>query len=113
MALLYALAGVNHFIHPGGYVAIMPSWVPAKQLLVLLSGVIELLLAFFLLLPVTRAFAAWGIIVLLIAVFPANIQMMQNYARDNNPLLWVTILRLPVQGLLVWWAYRYTKPRRS
>jgi uncharacterized membrane protein len=109
MAVLYAAAGINHFINPKGYTAIMPAWVPAHSLMVLLSGIAELVLAILLLFPTTQRIAAWGLIALLLAVFPANVQMMINYAKENHPLLWLTIIRLPLQLLLIWWAFQYRK----
>jgi uncharacterized membrane protein len=108
MSLCYAAAGINHFIHPEMYIAIMPPWLPAHAALVFLSGLMEVLLAILLIIPFTRRFAAWGIILLLIAVFPANIQMMLNYHNEENPQFWLTILRLPLQLVLIWWAFQYT-----
>ena len=110
MAGLYIVAGVNHFIHPAFYLQIMPGWIPFHDAAVFVSGMCEVVFAFLLLIPVTRRKAAWAIIVLLIAVFPANIQMMLNYLHGNNPGLWVTVIRLPLQALLIWWAYSFTKP---
>lgn len=111
MALIYLLAGVNHFIHPGTYLKIMPPWMPYPEQLVFISGVFEIALALLLLPAATRRVAAWGIIILLIAVFPANIQMSINYYRENNPNFWITLLRLPLQFVLIWWAYGFTKRR--
>ncbi|MGB8195007.1 MAG: DoxX family protein [Chitinophagaceae bacterium] len=108
MSALYLLAGINHFINPRTYLKIMPPWVPYPQEMVLISGVFEILFALLLLPASTRPFAAWGIIVLLIAVFPANIQMSVNYHRANNPYLWVTLVRLLLQPVLIWWAYKFT-----
>lgn len=113
MALAYIAAGINHFIHPQTYLAIMPPWLPAQATLVDLSGVLEILFGLLLLPPVTRRMAAWGLIFLLVAVFPANMQMMLNYDRADNPALWLAVLRLPLQFLLIWWAYQYTKPWRE
>lgn len=110
MILFYGGAGVNHFINPGFYVMIMPPWLPWHKELVFISGIAEILCALILLFPVSRRFGAWGIIALLIAVFPANIQMLLDYKKDNNPLLWIAVLRLPIQLLLIWWAYGFTKP---
>jgi uncharacterized membrane protein len=110
MALFYIAAGVNHFVHPGGYRKIMPPWLPLHEQLILISGIAEILFASLLLFRVTRRLAAWCIISLLIAVFPANIQMMLNYYHENNPALWVTIVRLPLQIALIWWAWLFTKP---
>ena len=109
MAGLYVVAGINHFIHPETYLRIMPPWLPAHKLLVLLSGIAESLLGLLLIPLASRRIAAWGIILLLLAVFPANVQMMVDYAKDNHPLLWLAILRLPVQAVLIWWAWLYTK----
>jgi uncharacterized membrane protein len=108
MAVFYMAAGINHFIHPEFYLAIMPPYLPWHSALVLISGVAELVLGILLIPPFTRKLAAWGIILLLIAVFPANVQMLLNYIQENNPKTWLAILRLPIQGLLIWWAYQYT-----
>jgi uncharacterized membrane protein len=110
MSLLYIAAGVNHFIHPEFYRKIMPPWVPLQEEMILVSGIAEVVLGFLLLFPFSRRVAAWGIIALLIAVFPANIQMMLNYYHENKPGLWFTVLRLPLQILLIAWAYSFTKP---
>lgn len=110
MAGLYAAAGVNHFLHPAIYDSIMPAWLGWHLGFIYLSGVCEILFGLLLIPVKTRATAAWCIIVLLIAVFPANIQMMVNYFHENNPNSWLTVLRLPVQAVLIWWAYQYSKP---
>lgn len=109
MSALYILAGINHFIFTKPYVAIMPSWLPWHYALVYISGILESLFGYLLLLPFTRRLAAWLIIFLLIAVFPANIQMMINYYKAGNPYLWLTILRLPLQPALMYWAYLYAR----
>jgi uncharacterized membrane protein len=109
MALAFVAAGTNHFLHPAPYVAIMPPALPAPELLVAISGVVEILLGLLLLFRPTRRFAAIGIIVLLVAVFPANIQMAINWVREGHPHLWLALLRLPLQGLLIWWAALYTR----
>lgn len=109
MSLLYVLAGINHFWHPVFYLKIMPPWLGAQEILIYISGVCEILFGLLLIPVKTRKLAAWGIILLLIAVFPANIQMMINYLHENNPKLWMAILRLPLQILLVLWAYSFTK----
>ncbi len=107
-ALVYIVAGINHFVRPRLYMAIMPPYLPAHQLLVDLSGVAEIVLGLGLLLPVTRVWAAWGLILLLIAVFPANVYMAtaDQFAQIPD---WIRWGRLPLQGLLIWWAYRYTR----
>src|SRR5437868_6664587 len=109
MGLLFVAAGINHFINEAGYVAIVPPWLPEPELLVVLSGIAEIALGIGLIIPATRRWAAWGIIALLVAVFPANIQMMLNYLKDQNPHAWLTILWLPMQVILIAWAYQYTQ----
>ena len=109
MGLLYVAAGVNHFVHAEMYLAIMPPWLPAHRFLVYLSGIMEIIFGALLWFPGTRRLAAWGIILLLIAVFPANIQMALNYYHHQSPQLWLAIFRLPLQFLLIWWAWQYTK----
>ena len=109
MAVLYIAAGINHFVHPDMYITIMPPWLPYHAALVLISGICEVVFGLMLLLPTTRKMAAWLIIVMLIAIFPANIQMMLHYMDENNPRLWMAVVRLPLQVLLIWWAYGFTK----
>ena len=113
MAGFYMIAGINHLWHEPFYMKIMPSWLPYQQALVMISGFAEILLGGLLLFPATRRISAWGIIILLIAVFPANIQMMLNYIHDSNPHTWISILRLPIQPILIYWAYGFTKHKAA
>lgn len=106
-ALVYVVAGLNHFINPKTYLAIMPPYIPAHQLLVNLSGIAEVALGLGLLFPATRSLAAWGLVLLLIAVFPANVYMATADRFSSIPM-WIKWGRLPLQGLLIWWAYRFT-----
>jgi uncharacterized membrane protein len=110
MAAVYFLAGVNHFISPELYLRIMPSYIPEHALMVQLSGVAEILLGVGLVWPPTRRWAAWGVIALLIAITPAHIFMIQEHATLFSEVpLWGLYLRLPLQLLLMFWAYQYTK----
>ena len=111
MAVVYALAGFNHLMNPGFYVAIMPPGLPNPEWLNLLSGLAEIVLGVFLLEPRVRAFAAWGIIALLIAVFPANLYVaFENVGIDGpgtgDPVF--NYVRLPFQALFILWAWWYT-----
>ncbi len=108
MAVFYIAAGINHFINLRFYKKIMPAWIPFHDPLIYLSGIVEILFGTLLFFESTRILGAWGIILLLIAVFPANIQMMLNFKRKNNPNTWLTVVRLPLQLLLIWWAWLYT-----
>ena len=107
MVVLYVAAGVNHFVNPRFYTRIMPPWVPYHLPMVYLSGACEIVFALLLLPVATRHIGAWLIILLLIAVFPANVQMCVNYWQRHNPYFWLTVARLPLQAALVWWAWRY------
>lgn len=113
MGIFYAVAGINHFIHTTAYVSIMPPWLPSPLALVYISGICELLLGILLMPHFTRRIAAWGIIALLIAVSPANIQMMLNYLHAHNPYTWLTIVRLPLQLVLIGLAAIYTKKQEA
>lgn len=106
---LFVLAGLNHFINPKFYLRIMPPYLPWHLPLVYLSGVAEVVLGVMLLLPRVRRLAAWGLIALLVAVSPANVHMAlhpEQYPEVSTILLWA---RLPLQLLLMAWAYRYAK----
>ena len=108
-ALFFIAAGLNHFVSPDFYLKIMPPYLPWHYPLVFMSGVAEVVLGVGLLIPKTRRLAAWGLIALLIAIFPANLHMTMNpeqYSNISPILLW---LRLPLQGLLILWAYWYTQ----
>jgi uncharacterized membrane protein len=105
--LAFVAAGCNHFLHAPLYVRIMPGYLPWPLALVYISGLCEIGLGA-LLLTRWRSLAAWGLLALLIAVFPANIQMALHpglYPEFAPALLWA---RLPLQPLLMAWAYAYT-----
>ncbi|HEY1552659.1 MAG TPA: DoxX family membrane protein [Kofleriaceae bacterium] len=99
-------AGINHFLSPAAYVAMVPAALPAPALLVQISGVAEILGGLGLILPKTRRLAAWGIIALLVAVFPANINMAVNDLPlgTTHVASWLLWLRLPLQLILIAWA---------
>ncbi len=109
ISLIYFVAGLNHFVHPLMYKKIIPKFIPIKDSLVSFSGFCEIILAVLLIPLVTRSIAAWSTIVFLIAIFPANIQMVVTYLHESDPNLWFAILRLPVQLILIYWAYLFTK----
>ena len=108
MAVLYIIAGSYHFINTRFYSRMMPPWVPWHMPIVYVSGAFEIILGVLLIPVMTRTYAAWGIIILLILIFPANIQMTLNFYRKKNPYLWISVLRLPLQPVLIWWAWQYT-----
>jgi uncharacterized membrane protein len=109
MIVFYVVAGINHFINTSQYIRIMPPWLPYPLALVYISGIGEIAFGLLLIPRVTRRPAAWLVIALLVAIFPANIQMALNYWHGHDPQLWISIVRLPLQILLIAWAYIYTK----
>ena len=112
MAAFYVLAGLNHFRDPGFYLPMMPPFLPWHRELVWASGVAELGLGLALLVPGLRRWAAWGVIALLVAIFPANLHV----ALENVPIggraeglgVWNWV-RLPFQLVLIAWAWLYTR----
>lgn len=113
MAVLYIAAGINHFRSADFYYKIMPPYLPYPYAIIYISGFCESALGILLLFNKTRRFAAFGIIALLIAVFPANIQMLINYIHENNPRLWIAIVRLPLQIPLILWAWWIAKDAKN
>lgn len=108
--IFFVLAGINHFVNSAFYLRLMPPYLPWHLFLVNLSGLCEIGLGILLLIPKFISLAGWGLIALLIAVFPANIHMAINpqlFPEFSPTLLW---LRLPLQFGLIAWAYWYTKP---
>lgn len=108
MAGIYILAGLNHFRNPRMYVKIIPDYLPAPKLLNILSGLAEILSGILLCIPSLSSYAAWAIIALLIAVFPANLYMLTNKKASFGLPRWVLLIRLPLQLVLIFWAYLYT-----
>jgi uncharacterized membrane protein len=109
LGILFVLAGANHVVHADFYMKIMPPYLPWHRELVALSGVAEIMLGALVLLPRCQVLAAWGLIALLIAVFPANLHMALHtelYPEFSPVILWA---RLPLQGVLIAWAYWYTR----
>jgi len=109
LALFMIAAGTLHFVNPGFFLKIMPPYLPLHKELVLISGVCELVLGILLLVPRWSRWAAWGIVALLIAVFPANLYVYQRQELIAAPQL-VHLLRLPLQGVFIMWAYWHTRP---
>jgi len=115
LTVVMVAAGANHFVNPPPYLGMMPAELPESShlALVYLSGVFEILGGLGLILPATRRLAAWGLIALFIAVFPANLNMALNQLPlgDDPVPTWALWARLPLQLGLIAWAYaiaRYT-----
>jgi uncharacterized membrane protein len=105
-SVFYVFAGVMHFVKPTMYLKIMPPYIPWHVTMVRVSGGCEILGGLGLLVPFTRRLAAWGLVALLIAVFPANLYMATNpvdagVAGMSAAVRWG---RLPLQGILIAWV---------
>ncbi|MDF2437068.1 MAG: hypothetical protein K0Q95_1444 [Bacteroidota bacterium] len=111
MSVIYFAAGVYHFVNAKMYLRIMPKALPLNTHLplVYISGVCEIIVALLLIPESTRPLGAWLTIALLIAVFPANIQMLISFYQKQHSALWIAVLRIPLQFVLIWWAWLYTK----
>lgn len=109
LAVALVLAGINHFLNPPFYLRMMPPILPAHLFLVYLSGVFEILFGVLLLIPRFSRIAAWLIIALLIAVFPANIYMATNPQFFPDISQTALYIRLPLQIGLIAWAFWFTR----
>jgi uncharacterized membrane protein len=114
-AIFFVAAGCLHFAKPAPYIKIVPPWLPWPAQLVAVSGFFEILGGLGLLIPSFRRAAAWGLVSLLIAVFPANLYMAASPAAVGassipKALLWV---RLPLQAGFIWWVLWSSRPRHN
>ena len=107
MALLYILAGFNHFRKPKIYLRIMPRYLPAPKTLVYLSGIAEVILGIGICFPSTKNISIYGIIAMLIIFLLVHFYMLSSKKAGAGIPLWLLILRLPLQFVLMYWAYYY------
>ncbi len=113
LGAFFVLGGINHFRDADFYLPMMPPYLPYHLELIYLSGVAEIALGVAVLIPQTRRLAAWGLILLLIAIFPANIHVavydvpIGGATEGAGVWNWV---RLPFQLVLIAWAWWYTRP---
>lgn len=107
MSLLYVIAGINHFIKPKIYLRIMPRYLPAHKLLVYLSGAAEILLGIGVCIPSTKTISIYGIIAMLFIFLLVHFYMLSSKKTAAGFPKWALILRLPLQFVLIYWAYIY------
>lgn len=117
MGAVYVVAGVLHFVAPSSFQRVVPPSLPRPRALVYASGVAEVVLGVGVLFERTRRLSAWGIVALLVAVFPANVYTVtddvpgelapEGLERVARAVAWV---RLPFQGVLVLWAWWHSQP---
>lgn len=113
LTAFFVVAGVNHVANPDFYLRIMPPYLPAHRELVLLSGLFEVLGGLAVLLPAVRALAGWGLMLLLLAVFPANVHMALHPEQFPSVPAFALYVRLPLQIVFIAWTYWATRPEAA
>lgn len=113
LSLNLCVVGFMHLLSPDFFVAIVPKGLPNPEWLNVISGLAEIVIGVYLLEPRTRVLAAWGAIALVIAVFPANVNMfIENIGPEGpgsgNPV--ANAIRLPFQAVFILWAWWFTRP---
>lgn len=116
LGLFFVIAGVLHFVLLPSYTSVMPPWLPWHRVLVIISGACEIAGGLGVLWSATCRWAGYGLIALCIAVLPANVQMLldaQAAPAAYASTVWLGLLwlRLPLQGLLIFWIWRATRGR--
>lgn len=101
----FVVQGINHFIADEFLIRMIPPWLPWPALLVYASGIAEIGLGLAVIRPQTRRVAGWGLLALLVAVFPANLQMALHPEQWPHIPAWVLWARLPLQPLFMLWVW--------
>jgi uncharacterized membrane protein len=110
LVIFYVFMGLMHLISPEQYYPMMPSWLPQHSLLIVLSGVVEIALALLLLFPRTRVLSAWALIVMLVFYFfIIHLPQSIDFYYTSNPSFGASLVRLPIQFLLIAWLWVYTR----
>ena len=107
MAAMYGFAGLMHFIKPKVYVKVIPEFMPKPKLMVYLSGIAEIVLAVALLISSLKDWAIIGIVAMLVVFMIVHINMLRGGKHAAGVPMWILILRIPIQAVLVWWAFQY------
>jgi uncharacterized membrane protein len=107
MALIYILAGFSHFLKPRIYLRIMPRYLPAHKALIYLSGAVEIGLGVGLCFPATKIWALYSLILMLSVFLTVHFYMLSSRKAGAGIPVWALILRIPLQFILMWWAYYY------
>tara|TARA_B100000029_G_scaffold47055_2_gene43217 strand:+ start:2177 stop:2551 length:375 start_codon:yes stop_codon:yes gene_type:complete len=112
MSFFYIYIGIQHFIDPSWFVQIMPPYLPFHYEAVYISGFFEIIFGILILVPKTRYVASWGLILLLISVYPANIYLAFNEAPQQAigiSQFFASWIRLPIQFIFIGLAYWHSK----
>lgn len=109
ISTLYIVAGINHFIQPLFYVNIMPHYFPIPLELVYISGVCEITLGALILFKKTRKIACYLIVAMLITFLPVHVQMIIDNYELLGFMFWISVIRIPLQYILIKWALAVSK----
>jgi uncharacterized membrane protein len=114
MMALYIGGGINHFLNPDFYLSVMPEWLPQHEFANWSSGAVEIILGILLLPESTRKVAAWLIIAMLtVFFFVIHIPMVFHFYGMNWLMFWIAVVRIPLQVVLVRWAWKFARKRKS
>jgi uncharacterized membrane protein len=109
MALIYVIAGLMHFIHPKMYLRILPGYLPGHKLLVIISGIAEIILGIAICFSTTKNIALYAIIAMLTFFLPAHFHMLFNKKASMGIAKWILVARIPLQFVLMLWAFWYLR----
>ena len=109
LSVFFVYFGIDHFINPDFYLSIMPPAFPLHAEAVYISGFFEILGGICVLIPSLRQLAGWGLVALLISVYPANIYMAITPEAFPDISIGLLYFRLPLQFLFIYWAYSITR----
>jgi len=107
MVFMYTIAGIFHLVKPRVYLRIIPPYMPFKKALVFWSGVAEVVLSLGLLFRQTRVLSIYGIVLMLLIFLPVHVYMIKENPKKIGAPRWFSIIRFPMQFLLVWWTLYY------
>ena len=109
LSTIYVFAGIMHFIKPQLYLRVMPLYLPNHKLLILLSGIAEVVLGISVCIPILKNIAIYGLIAMLITFLMVHFYMLSSKKAAAGIPTWVLLLRIPLQFVLMYWAYYYLK----
>lgn len=109
MAVIYIFAGIMHFVHPKMYLRILPSYLPGHKILVNISGIAEIILGIALCFSETKDLTIYAIILMLTFFLPVHFHMLFSKKAAMGISKWILIARIPLQFILMFWAYWYLR----
>jgi uncharacterized membrane protein len=105
ISFFFIAVGISHFTHTDFFMPLMPPYIPWHLEMIQLSGICEIFGGLGVLFPSTRRIAGWGLMALLVAVFPANLYTAQHPEVFEGVPTWLIYVRLPIQALLLYWVW--------